>query len=434
MSHSTTKARPWTDSQVYALARTPGQYRHPTEPGLILRVSPKLKAVFAYQFRTGAGKEETGTFGPVLGTTTSPVSGLTLTQAVDMFRATKSRAAAGPSAQLTLGQAFPRWLAEHRKRGGSTLAPATIEYYQEAYDRYLSQAENKALSEASPDFWRGLLASAREKSVSQARGTYWMLHALYGHFVQLGVLEENPLARDVLRRLFAGSADKKVKTRALPLVHAPAWWAGVWELPPNSRDAVYCLALTGWRHEAVLRLRWDQLDLAAGVYQVQAGDHGWKGYAGPMALSSYVVDCLQKRWGEASAEARKAGWVFPARHGGKPHMCDVGKSVQVACGAVAGLQLSPHDLRRTFATVADVVLEGNVGLIGRLLGHAPPAGTAGHGGSAVTAGYIVRDLAGERVSADRVAAALLGAGDVVPLADDLRAVFLRRGVTLAEGV
>lgn len=443
LSHTPQKARPWTDSQVYALARAPGRYTHPTEPGLILRVSPKLKAVWAYKFRVGGGEEATGTFGPVLGTSTSPLAGMTLAQAVDAFRAVKARALAGPSASLTLGQAFPRWLAEHRKKGGGPLAPATVDYYSEAYARYLKQAENKPLSEAGPDYWRGLLAAAREKSVSQARGTYWMLHALYGHFVQLGVLTENPLARDVLRRLFAGSADKKVKTRMLPWSAMPAWWAGVWELPANSRDAVYCLALTGWRHEAVLRLRWDQLDLAAGVYNVQDGDHGWKGFSGPMALSSYVQDCLQNRWNLATPEQRKAGWVFPARHGARPHMQDVGSAVQIACGAVDGLRLSPHDLRRTFATVADVVLGGNLQLIGRLLGHAMPqpgAGAAGQGMtglapvSGVTAGYVVRDVAGERVSAGLVAGALLAAGGVVPMGGELRAMLESRGVGLGVGV
>lgn len=444
MSHSTQKARPWLDSHVYALARTPGQHRHPTEEGFILRVSPKLKAVFAYRFRAGEQGELSDTLGEVLGTGKSPATGLALSEALETYRRIKERALAGPSASLTLGQAFPRWLAEHRKKGGGPLAPATLDYYREAYERYLkAAAENKTLSEAGPDFWRGLLAAAREKSVSQARGTYWMLHAVYSHFQQLGVLDENPLARDVLRRLFAGSADKKIKTRMLPWSAMPAWWAGVWELPQNSRDAVYCLALTGWRHEAVLRLRWDQLDLAVGVYNVAAGDHGWKGYEGPMALSSYVQDCLQERWNRATPEQRKAGWVFPARHGGKPHMGDVGSAVQIACGAVEGLKLSPHDLRRTFATVADVVLGGNLQLIGRLLGHAMPqpgAGAAGQGMtglapvSGVTAGYVVRDVAGERVSAGLVAGALLAAGGVVPMGGELRAMLESRGVGLAAGV
>ena len=65
LSHAQKPARPWSPAKVTSLALIPGQHKHPTAPGLLLRVSPKLKTVWAYRFRAFGGAEVSGTLGAV---------------------------------------------------------------------------------------------------------------------------------------------------------------------------------------------------------------------------------------------------------------------------------------------------------------------------------------------------------------------------------
>lgn len=423
---STPAQRPWTEPKAQSLARTPGTHKNPGEPGFALRVSPKLKAVYAYKFRDGKGAEKSGTLGEAQSPTVP--NGLTLEAALLAFQKIKEDARAAPGAQLSLGEGFEKWISSHRKRNGEVLAPATLDYYRKAYERYLAGSADVQLRSATPEYWLEVLKRAQERSKDQTRGAYWVLSLTYKHCIEMKLLTENPLENTVLQRQFAGSAASAVRTRALSLVDAPEFIGNVMRLPEASRDAVLLLYLTGWRHAAVLRMRWEAIDFDNGAYLVEAGLHGWKRFKGAVALSDYALSTLRER---KKGPAGDTEWVFPARHGKSEHMVDVGGGVE---SASAGLteQLSPHDLRRTWATAANTVLHGDLRLIGRLIGHA----TVKSGGgddvwNPVTAQYVITNLESDRASAQHMAETLLEVGGVLPLSTETRDLFAKKRVAIS---
>jgi hypothetical protein len=110
-------------------------------------------------------------------------------------------------------------------------------------------------------------------------------------------------------------------------------------------------------------------------------------------------------------------------------MVDVGGGIEAACARMAE-RISAHDLRRSWNTIAGVVLGGNALLIARLDGHKASATPF----TDVQAGYNVADLRAERVSAQHVADAILETAGVFPLSAEVEALFRVRGVDLAKGL
>jgi hypothetical protein len=98
-----------------------------------------------------------------------------------------------------------------------------------------------------------------------------------------------------------------------------------------------------------------------------------------------------------------------------------------------GWYVPAHDLRRTFATIADVVLDGNGRLIGLLLGHSQSGAQEGSAlVNPVTGKYLVRNMQGERESSRQVAEAILQIAGMLPMDDELAAKFKKRGVDIEQ--
>lgn len=388
-----------------------------------MRVSPKLKAVYGYRFKDGSGKEVSKTLGEVRNDKNP--DGWTLDAALTEFQNIRAKSRnKGP--RLILSEALADWLANSpSRRNDGTRSPRTVEYYQEAYDRYLVAHADVNLADANADYWMKVLRPARERAPHQARGAYWLLHGIYSYNVELKVLTDNPLASSLMRRTFSGKNLKVRRKTSLSMSHAPAFFAGVMQLPRHSRDAVLTVALTGWRHVGVLAMRWDQLDLVNGSYEVKAQDLGWKGFEGTIAISDSVLDILKERRALLPGEA----YVFPARHGKSQHMTDIGGGIESACADMPA-KVTANDLRRSWITAAEAALGGNALLIARLLGHADGSTEF----TEVQAGYLVGDLQAQRYSAQLVADALLETGGVYPLSTEVADLFKQRGVQLAPGL
>lgn len=284
------------------------------------------------------------------------------------------------------------------------------------------------LGDVTTDEWMTLLRDVQARSATRARGTMWMLHAVYQHFIDLEVLQTNPLAKRLVKSTFAGKTTKKVRKSQVRTPDLPRFWAGVGRLKQRtSRDAVRTVVLTGWRRSAVLRMRWDELDLEQGVYNVPAGAPGWKGFVGPMALGKYVVELLQERLAHPSAGHSQ--YVFPARveNGDRLWLSTIRSSVDKAAEKLR-YRPTPHDLRRTFVTMAELVL-GNLTLVGNLVGHRHGSATGeGDTGSAITAGYVVRNLERERQAATRVQTVLLEAGGELTMTIETWEMFEAAGI------
>lgn len=153
-----------------------------------------------------------------------------------------------------------------------------------------------------------------------------------------------------------------------------------------SPGAITCLrlvALSGLRKSEAMGLKWDEVDIAGHCLRLADSKTGRsRRVLGQVAVT--LLD-LHPRMDDT--------FVFPATRGDGP--ADFKKSFGVLLESAGLSDVSPHDLRRSFATVADGE-ELSDGTVQELLGHAGRGVTERH--------YIRRPDAGIIAAADRVAA------------------------------
>lgn len=431
-----------TDKQLPQLMRIKGNYKHPSVTGFSLEVYASGKTVWRYKFRDAYSKYQEGKIGEDAGLITADGK-LSLEDALTEYRAlwthhkTKKEDIPPEPKGITLEEAFAEWMLKSAKKGGAKKATRTMKDYQVQYERYLAPiAADWPIKTTPPAQWETLFEGIKERSISQARCCFWIVHGIFARAVVMQVLPRNPFSNDIFRGKFSGDDSKAVRETHVPAMDLAAFMRGLDSLATGtSKDAIMCILLTSWRLAGVLQLRWDRIDWEKGIYTVLPDQEGWKGYKGEMALNIYVMGYLEER--------RKKGedlsdYVFASHHGKNPYMSDLRTAMKKATTA-AGLayNVTPHDLRRTFATIADIVLHGNGRLIGRLMAHRLPDVEETQKqqqqiGSKQTSKYIQRHLAGERESSRQVAEAILEIGGVLPLDESTVQVFKARGMDIRQ--
>jgi len=113
-------------------------------------------------------------------------------------------------------------------------------------------------------------------------------------------------------------------------------------------DVVSFLLLTGARWNEAAQLTWDRVDLNGKVPSWHLSEDDAKNHnAVTFPLSTAAHELLKARHEERD---KKDPYVFPARSGGK-HVIDARVTMKPV-SAIAGLTITPHDMRRTFTNVA----------------------------------------------------------------------------------
>lgn len=173
---------------------------------------------------------------------------------------------------------------------------------------------------------------------------------------------------------------------------------------PYAVEAIRLLLLTGCRRNEVLKLRWEDVDLAALRIRIPDSKSGPK----TIPLTAPAAEVLARL-----PRVEGCPFVLPGR-AGAGHLIGLRPS-WVAIREAAGIpDVRIHDLRHSFASVAAGGGESLL-LIGRLLGHRLPATTARYA-------HLADDpqkAAAERI-AGSIASHLAGAaeGAVLPIARD----------------
>lgn len=180
------------------------------------------------------------------------------------------------------------------------------------------------------------------------------------------VLTDNPVAR-AMRKSWYRVDRRQTVIRPHELGH---WVNAVRALPSDDiGDYFLVLLLTGMRRQEALKLRWNDIDLRARTLTVvdpkNHQDH-------TLPLSDYLAELFTRRKHKTVANA-----VFADSTG---RTIANFRYAQAAITRACGVRFSPHDLRRTFATIAES-LDIPAYALKRLLNHS----TAGD----VTAGYLV---------------------------------------------
>ena len=170
---------------------------------------------------------------------------------------------------------------------------------------------------------------------------------------------------------------------------------------PAAVNALRLIALSGLRREEAVSLRWRELDLEGSCIRLEQSKTG----RSLRAIGKKAVDHLKTLAGEAGDT--KGEFVFPAARGNGA--ANLTKQIAALFDAAGLSDARSHDLRRTFASLADT--EGySDATIAELLGHARRGVTAVH--------YIRRPDAVLVAAADRVAARILAAMEAKPKNDE----------------
>ena len=420
----------WVSARAAALAKRPGTHKHPTLPGFFMRVSPKLKAVWGYRFRDAMGNPQNGSLGDVA--ESGVRGGIALDQATEAFnKKYRTLKTASVGREMTLSDAFEDWMTGDRKSGGKR-SDSTQKNYNRVFNRRLKPGHGDVvLARTTAVHWNRILEGIKKDSPGEARIAFWILRGVYRRFVDLGVLDKNVVDNATMKLAFSKTGGASSRQTYIQAISLKIFFGGLDKVVNrgHGKKAIWCLLLTGWRLNCVLRLRWEQIDFETGIYDVRAYDVGWKGFIGPMAMNEYMLSYLLERkshGGEAESE-----YVFPSYRGKTPYMQNVYGTMKTASKDL-GWRVKPHDLRRTFTTTADVVLHGNQRLIGLLIAHSQPNAGGEYAGAAITGKYMIRNLPAEKESARQVAEAILQIGGVLPMDDELEAVFKARGVDIEQ--
>ncbi|MFC1481837.1 tyrosine-type recombinase/integrase [Candidatus Neomarinimicrobiota bacterium] len=158
-------------------------------------------------------------------------------------------------------------------------------------------------------------------------------------------------------------------------------------------DFLMLVLLTGLRRSEAESLRWDQVDFEAKTLTIlDTKNHE----AHTLPLSDYLFDLLTWRKPRATNE-----YVFTNSHG-KGYLREPRKPIKWVTDK-SGVKFTIHDLRRTFATVADSLdIPGYA--VKMLLNH--------KANGDVTAGYIVRDVERLRGPMQRITDYMLEMGGI----------------------
>jgi integrase len=166
----------------------------------------------------------------------------------------------------------------------------------------------------------------------------------------------------------------------------PAFYAAVAALPNAvQRDYLLLLLFTGLRRREAAGLRWDDVDLRGRVIRIPAvRNKARRKFDLPM--SDFVRDLLIARRAAGHGE-----YVFPA-NSRSGHM-EEPKFPLTQIAEASGIRISAHDLRRTFAMVAESTDISPIALK-MLVNHST--------GNDVTTGYVVLSTERLREAAQRV--------------------------------
>jgi integrase len=274
---------------------------------------------------------------------------------------------------------------------GKNLAEASRRSYRRGVETWLAKWLDKPLREISNEMVRdrheAIAAEVRKggrySGEAMANLTMRTLRAIY-----LAAAENNDLPNNPVR-LKKSWYDIPRRERLVRADELPRFYEAVTRLPSRTAvDYLKLLLFTGLRRNEAAGLRWDEIDLAGRVIRLPA-KRTKAGRALDLPMSDLVYDLLVAR----RAIGKDGSFVFAA-DSQRGYIVDPGASFDMIAAAT-GIRVSPHDLRRTFVTVAS----GTAGVSQRSL-----KGLVNHSlGADITAGYDIVSLSELREPAQLIA-------------------------------
>ncbi len=263
------------------------------------------------------------------------------------------------------------------------LSKSTIDTYRKRWALLPQSWRGRRMDSISAPDWESLYRRVRaDNGHETARSLARVAHAVYERLVAIKAVRDNPmtgLAHSV--NLYSA---QDPKGRIIPADQLPDVWHWLHtKAHPSVRDYALVGLLTGLRRGVIESLRWDQLDTRTWTYLVTPETRGNKRRQQiPMPLCTYLVKAVFK----PRLKDKKRGdcWIIPSTRYADQPMRSIRGSLD-AMKTATGCHVSPHDLRRTYATIALAAL-GDMTMVRRLLTHDLSASQAR---MATTAGYVI---------------------------------------------
>ena len=295
---------------------------------------------------------------------------------------------------LTLGQVFDDYLVIR------TLKPSTVMDYRTAFKASFEDWKDRPVA----DITRNMIEQRhkRDSLRSKARANFAMrlLKALLNFAAAKyettdgdALLSDNPV-----KRLNATQSWNRIERRRnlIRLHQMPAWFDALDYLrtlkgmAPVAADYFEFLILTGCRRTEAIILTWDNVDLPGKLFRLPDTKNR---EMHELPLSDRLVEMLTRMKSEAAAGQPLlfSNAEVAMKHEGHWLKKMVEKSK---------IKFSPHDLRRTFATVAEG-LDVPTYALKRLMNHLT--------GADVTAGYVQIDVERLRVPMQKITDTILTA-------------------------
>lgn len=346
-------------------------------PGFGVRLTPSGAKAWFVQFRVRGGKERRMVVGRCdrVPLDKARIEARKILAAADLGRdpAEERREAreVKPETNPTLEDFADRWLEEVVARRNR---PGTVKIRRLLVKNHIKpHIGDRRLAEITRKDIEDLHHAVSEQYPVAANRAVSTLSAILATAVRWGMLDRNP-ALGVHRNAEEGRerylTPDEIKALGVALDQSPA---------QDSADVVRLLLLTGARVGEVLAMRWEQLDLDAGVWTKPAATTK-QNKTHRVPLSSPAVAVLRKRLESAKKAVKRPRtsklsrgaqegipWVFPG-DGKDGHMTSVRVFWAAVCkrAKIKGARI--HDLRHTFASL--LVSSGeSLPVIGALLGH-----------------------------------------------------------------
>lgn len=270
--------------------------------------------------------------------------------------------------KLTLNEIFEQYLKSRRD-----LKPRTIDDYKYCMDKYIADWKNLKLTDITKD-----MIGKRHTHISEnngaiiANGTMRLVRALFNYANAVySICPENPVSYLTHTR----SWNRETRRRNYIKPHQlKQWWEAVHALENDTyRDFFLLMLFTGLRRGEAQSIKWSDIDFKDRTLTITDTKN-----SDPLVLplGDYLLSMLEarhKRYGNYE-------YVYPGTgvHG---YLHEPKKGIAKVIKQ-SGVHFTSHDLRRTFATIAES-LEITAYALKRLINHRV---------TDVTGGYIVVDV------------------------------------------
>lgn len=296
----------------------------------------------------------------------------------------------------TLSDAYNAFLSER------TLKANTLHDYNKVITKYLADWQDKKLADITRKMIQDRHKALTEASPAQANLAMRVFRAVYNFAVEHYLDdEENPILPVIAptKTLTAKKAWNKIKRKKTYINEdkMPDWVKAVLEFEnrgqslETNKDFLLTLILTGFRRSECESIAWSAVDLQYGFIS-SIDPKNSEPHTLPMGDVLWVM--MKKR-----RKYITGNWVFPSAKSKSGHIVNISK-VREKINKECGVQFTFHDLRRTFASIAENLDYGKY-TIKRLLNHKENE-------SDVTAGYVQVSDKKLRQAMNEIEATILG--------------------------